>query len=1086
MVISYTLTDATGAFVTGTLTVTVGANSPPVGVADSAAVAESGVNPGNTAFAGTPSASGNVLANDTDPDAADTKTVALVNGLAGNVGNTITTTYGTINIAANGTYTYTLDNSLAATQALAQGQVATEVITYRVRDTAGLFSDTTLTVTVNGTNDAPVAVADAATTALNVPLLNINVKGNDTDVDNTAAQLAVSAPTVNPAQGSVTLNADGTINFTPASGVTGPVTITYTLTDSFGASTTGTLQVNVGGINTPPVAVNDSASTVQNTAVTIAAGTLIANDTDADGNPLTITSVQLPTNGTVALVAGSVVFTPTPGYTGTASFDYTINDGQGGTSTATVNVTVTAVVAVNNPPVAVPDSNAVVESGVNPGNIAFAGTPSATGNVLTNDTDPDALDTKAVSAVNGSAANVGAVISGTYGSVQISADGSYTYTLDNARPATQALAQGQAVSEVFSYVVRDAAGATSSTTLTINVTGTNDAPLANADSNAVVESGVNPGNIAFPGTPSASGNVLSNDTDPDAADTKAVNAVNGSAANVGSTITGTYGTVNIAANGSYTYTLDNARPATQALTQGQVVSEVFNYNLKDALGAVSNTTTLTISVTGTNDAPLANADSNAVVESGVNPGNVAFAGTPSATGNVLTNDTDPDAADTKTVNAVNGLAANVGAVISGTYGSVRINADGSYTYTLDNTLPATQALAQGQVVSEVFNYNLNDTAGATSSSTLTITVTGTNDAPVAVNDTAPATNEDIAITIPAASLLGNDTDVENDPLTITSVQGATNGSVALVAGNIVFTPGPGYSGPASFTYTVSDGQGGSATATVDIKVNPGPRIVISSPDDVPGLYSKLNPLVSLPLFTKVADPALFVSFSVDDSRSQFEFQSGSASLQTDSVTLAELTNGLRSDLTFAEGNQIGSKGLGGQRSNESRLSTALFVQHAVRHQELGTEHGLFVQDSVRSSQLESLARDLKVNSFNSAVTGVTTLFDPFALGAPSSFILVESAAPAKESETKTSMTSLPSASSSGDISRTGENAEKAIESDNFGATTARAPLRRAADGFAAQLRRSATDFRPRMLRTENFGNGTIQTMQASTAQRKPM
>ncbi len=318
------------------------------------------------------------------------------------------------------------------------------------------------------------------------------------------------------------------------------------------------------------------------------------------------------------------------------------------------------------------------------------------------------------------------------------------------------------------------------------------------------------------------------------------------------------------------------------------------------MGAVSNTTTLTISVTGTNDAPLANADANAVVESGVNPGNTAFPGTPLATGNVFSNDTDPDAADTMTVITVNGLAANVGAVISGTYGSVRINADGSYTYSLDNTLPATQALTQGQVISEVFNYNLNDTAGATSSSTLTIRITGTNDAPVAMNDTALATNEDIAITIPAASLLGNDTDVENDPLTITSVQGATNGSVALIAGAIVFTPGPGYSGPASFTYTVSDGQGGSATATVTIKVNPGPRIVVSSPDDVAELYSKLNPLASLPLFTTVADPALFVSFSVDDSRSQFEFQSGSAPLQTDSVTLAELTNGLRSDLTFAK------------------------------------------------------------------------------------------------------------------------------------------------------------------------------------------
>ena len=156
---------------------------------------------------------------------------------------------------------------------------------------------------MTGTNDAPVANADTASTPLNVALANINVKGNDTDVDSSAAQLVVSAPVLaNPAQGSVTLNADGTLNFTPASGVSGPVVITYTLTDDKGASSTGTLTVNVGA---------------------------------------------------------------------------------------------------NNPPVANADTAAVVESGVNPGNTAFAGTPTASGNVLTNDTDVDAGEkaTLAVSAV---------------------------------------------------------------------------------------------------------------------------------------------------------------------------------------------------------------------------------------------------------------------------------------------------------------------------------------------------------------------------------------------------------------------------------------------------------------------------------------------------------------------------------------------------------------------------------------------------------------------------------------------------------------------------------------------------------------
>ena len=92
-------------------------------------------------------------------------------------------------------------------------------------------------------------------------------------------------------------------------------------------------------------------------------------------------------------------------------------------------------------------------------------------------------------------ATSGTAVVGTYGAVTINATGGYSYTLDNTDPQTQALTQGQAVSDVFSYTVVDAFGATSTANLTIAITGTNDGPTANADSNAgdpVVESGVNP------------------------------------------------------------------------------------------------------------------------------------------------------------------------------------------------------------------------------------------------------------------------------------------------------------------------------------------------------------------------------------------------------------------------------------------------------------------------------------------------------------------------------------------------------------------------------------------------------------------
>ena len=138
-----------------------------------------------------------------------------------------------------------------------------------------------------------------------------------------------------------------------------------------------------------------------------------------------------------------------------------------------------------------------------------------------------------MTAVNGSAANVGQPLVGLYGTLTLAADGTWSYALDNADADTNALTQGQVVTDAFTYTITDANGATSSTTLTITITGTNDAPVAVADANggdAVTESGVNPGDTPFAGDPSATGNVLTNDTDVDSGDTRTVTAVNGSGA----------------------------------------------------------------------------------------------------------------------------------------------------------------------------------------------------------------------------------------------------------------------------------------------------------------------------------------------------------------------------------------------------------------------------------------------------------------------------------------------------------------------------------------------------------------------------
>jgi VCBS repeat-containing protein len=340
------------------------------------------------------------------------------------------------------------------------------------------------------------------------------------------------------------------------------------------------------------------------------------------------------------------------------------------------------------------------------------------GNVLTNDTDPDSGDTRTVTAVNGSALNVGVLVAGIYGTLTLGANGSWTYALNDADPDTNALAQGQAATDAFTYTVTDASGATSSTALTIAITGANDAPVAVDDANGsdlVIESGVNPGNTPFAGDPSASGNLLANDTDVDAGDTRTVTAVEGLASEVGVPVTGTFGTFVINADGSWTYTLDNNDDDTQALGAGATGVKSIAYTITDASGA-SSTATLFITVQGTNDAPNAVPDDN--------NGDPATPLDPTASGNALSNDTDPDTGDSKTVVAVSASAFNVGLPVVGIYGTLRMFSNGDWTYTLDPDDPDTATLPADVTANDQFTYTMQDAAGATSVSTLNITVSG--------------------------------------------------------------------------------------------------------------------------------------------------------------------------------------------------------------------------------------------------------------------------------------------------------------------------------------------------------------------------
>ena len=186
-----------------------------------------------------------------------------------------------------------------------------------------------LPANVTVTNQPPVAVADATNTLKNVAV-TINVLANDSDPNGYALTIQSVTP---PSNGSTAIVGTN-ILYTPTTGFTGTDTFTYTCFDAHYDTASATVAVTVNQPS-PPTLVNDTATTTQNTSVTIP---VLANDTDLYSLPLSLQSITQPTRGTAAIAGTNVVYTPNNYWYGLDTFTYTAGDGYGPNAAATVSV----------------------------------------------------------------------------------------------------------------------------------------------------------------------------------------------------------------------------------------------------------------------------------------------------------------------------------------------------------------------------------------------------------------------------------------------------------------------------------------------------------------------------------------------------------------------------------------------------------------------------------------------------------------------------------------------------------------------------------------------------------------------------
>ncbi|MFS1922319.1 VCBS domain-containing protein [Vibrio lentus] len=761
---------------------------------------------------------GKLFISDVDTNEA---TFPMQSGIVGDHG------IGSFTLIPSGIWLFSADSKQAAVQALGVGETLTESTTITSVD----GTQKTILVTINGTNDAPVITPVATQTVTEDGSKTITFHATDIDTTDTLT------PSVSATHGSASLNAQGEIVFTPDANYNGPASVVLSVTDGH-TTTSQTINVDVTPANDAPV-INPIVPVSATEDGAVVTGQLTSTDIDTgDTATFTTTSTQggftLNTDGSYNLDPTDASFQHLKaGEISTFTIPVTVTDSAGATDTKDLVITVTG---TNDTPVI---------SGVDTGALKEDVSANPQSNELTATGKLDIVD---IDTGEGSFVSHGfnkTALQGHYGKLEISQDGSWSYSADNSQTAIQSLGEGEQLTDTIKVTSKD--GTTHDVVVTIN--GTND---------KAVIGGSNTGAVTEESQLQTSGTLTVTDVDT------------GEAHFANTDIQGSLGTLHLTDNGAWTYDLDNTNPAVQALGNGATATDTITVHSADGTPHQ-----VTITVNGTND--------NAVV-GGVDTASV----TEKAAGDNMSPDHAQSGMATLRVSTLNanghlsvidpdsgqsGFADNnVGYNYHGTYGDLILNPNGDWNYYADagslthiGGRPTTRGsaidkLGEGETLTDTITVHTKDGTPHN----IVITINGSNDRPYCSSEVQlNAGTEDTRQTITAAQLLQNSIDVDkNDSglLTVANLHPDHGSILDNQNGTYTFTPEKDYNGKVHFTYDVKDAHGGvthtgatsSLSAVADKAVISGSDTGTIIEDHNVG-HSSLQPVVASGLLS-VTDP----------------------------------------------------------------------------------------------------------------------------------------------------------------------------------------------------------------------------------------